>query len=120
MVLKPRKGRSLRLLVTAVCGCAFSLFGYDQALYGGVASGDAFVEQFNHPSASLNGHTAAIYDIGCLVGAVCSSYVAHRLGHKKTLVRSFTIPCLINKGTRKTQAQVGKIKKPFLMTDKIV
>ncbi|OQU95623.1 hypothetical protein CLAIMM_01805 [Cladophialophora immunda] len=64
------RGRPLRLMVTVICGCSFSLFGYDQALYGGVASGDAFLEQFHHPSATMTGQTAALYDIGCLVGAV--------------------------------------------------
>ncbi|KAF9883072.1 hypothetical protein FE257_004129 [Aspergillus nanangensis] len=63
-------GRKYRTLVTVVCGCAFSLFGYDQALYGGVASGNAFLKQFNHPNATLTGQIAALYDIGCLIGCL--------------------------------------------------
>lgn len=80
------RGRPLRLLVTLVCGCAFSLFGYDQALYGGVVSGKPFVEHFNHPNAELVGQTAAVYDLGCLVGAILAFLVTSRLGHKKTIV----------------------------------
>lgn len=80
------RGRRLRVLVGVICGCSFSLFGYDQALYGGVASGQAFLEQFNYPSSSMTGHTAAIYDVGCLLGAVGAVAIATRLGHKKTIV----------------------------------
>ncbi|KPI36291.1 Sugar transporter STL1 [Cyphellophora attinorum] len=80
------RGRRVRLLVTVVCGCSFSLFGYDQALYGGIASGPAFVEHFNHPSATLTGHTAAIYDIGCLLGAVFAFFIASRVGHRYALL----------------------------------
>lgn len=80
------RGRRLRLLVTFICGCSFSLFGYDQALYGGVASGEAFVKQFHHPSATMTGQTAALYDIGCLVGAIFAFFIASRLGHRKALV----------------------------------
>lgn len=84
--LKELRGSHLRMLMTIVCGCAFSLFGYDQALYGGVASGEAFLRQFNHPSSSLTGQIAALFDIGCLVGAVSSTIITHRMGYKKTLV----------------------------------
>jgi hypothetical protein len=80
------RGRRVRLLATVVCGCAFSLFGYDQALYGGVASGAPFEQHFNHPSATLTGHIAAIYDIGCLIGSLISVMVAQRLGHRNTIV----------------------------------
>lgn len=79
-------GRRYRLVVTIVCGCAFTLFGYDQALYGGVASGDAFLKQFEHPNASLTGQIAALYDIGCLVGSLLSVIICQRLGHRKIIV----------------------------------
>ena len=59
---------------------------FDQALYGGVASGEPFLRQFNHPSPTMTGHTAAIYDVGCLLGALCAAAAAARLGHKKTIV----------------------------------
>lgn len=81
------RGRSLRIMMTFVCGCAFSLFGYDQALYGGVASGGAFEEHFNYPDASLTGHTAAVYDIGCMIGSIMSAFITQRIGHKKAMVR---------------------------------
>ncbi len=84
------RGRRLRALLTVVCGCAFSLFGYDQALYGGVASSASFLKQFHNPSPTLTGQTAALYDIGCLLGAISASFVAQRLGYKKTLVGAQT------------------------------
>ena len=80
------RGRVLRILVALVCGSAFSLFGYDQALYGGVSSGAAFLKQFNHPSPELTGHTAAVYDLGCLAGAWSTFFICQRFGHRKTLV----------------------------------
>ena len=80
------RGRPLRLLVTVVCGCAFSLFGYDQALFGGIVSGKSFVDHFNHPDAGLVGQTAAVYDLGCLVGAILAFLVTSKLGHRKTIV----------------------------------
>ncbi|KAF7562265.1 hypothetical protein G7046_g1861 [Stylonectria norvegica] len=89
--IRNARGRKMRLLITIVCGCSFSLFGYDQALYGGVASGSAFLKQFKNPSPTMTGQTAALYDIGCLLGALAAAVVASSLGHKKTLLLGSTI-----------------------------
>ncbi|KAE8143440.1 general substrate transporter [Aspergillus pseudotamarii] len=93
-VIRSLSGRKQRLLVTIVCGCAFSLFGYDQALFGGVASGDAFVKQFDHPSPSLTGQIAALYDIGCLVGSLVSIIFCQRFGHRKLILGGSAITIL--------------------------
>ncbi|KAL3454977.1 general substrate transporter [Aspergillus heterothallicus] len=84
--IKSLRGRQQRVLITIICGCAFSLFGYDQALFGGVASGDAFLKQFSNPSASLVGQIAALYDIGCLVGSLVSVLFCHRFGHRNMIL----------------------------------
>jgi hypothetical protein len=107
--VKQLTGRKYRFLVTIVCGCAFSLFGYDQALYGGVASGDAFVKQFNHPSPSLTGQIAALYDIGCLVGSLFSLTICQKLGYRKIIVG----PLLSNLPQQLTDTSYMGVRSPL-------
>ncbi len=61
------------------------LFGYDQGVLGAVIGLPSFRRDFNNPSPSLEGVIAAIYDIGCLVGAIIAFLSADRFGRKGSI-----------------------------------
>ncbi|OQV11009.1 hypothetical protein CLAIMM_14917 isoform 2 [Cladophialophora immunda] len=103
---KQWKGRKLRVWILIVCGLAFSLFGYDCALYGGIASGPPFVEYFHHPSPGLTGQVAALFDIGNLVGALCTPFIAERIGHRKSILIGSAI-CVIGAIIQTTPGSIG-------------
>ena len=46
----------------------------------------SFRRDFDNPSANLEGIIAAIYDIGCLVGAIIAFLTADRFGRKGSIM----------------------------------
>ncbi|OJJ45223.1 hypothetical protein ASPZODRAFT_119358 [Penicilliopsis zonata CBS 506.65] len=79
------RGRLLMAGVTSACGMGFLLFGYDQGVLGGVINSPTFTQQFNHPSATLQGFMTGIYDLGCLLGSVSTFVFSERIGRKKSM-----------------------------------
>lgn len=67
------------------------LFGYDQGVLGAIIFLPSFRKEFNNPSADLEGVIAAIYDVGCFLGAILAFMSADFLGRKG----SITIGCWI-------------------------
>lgn len=92
-------GQSLHNAVSLIAGAGFLLFGYDQGVMGSLLTLPSFYEQFpsmdtiNYTSladkeqkSTWQGLVVAIYEIGCLVGAVSTMYVGDKLGRRKTIV----------------------------------
>lgn len=50
--------------------CLSKAFGYDQGVLGAVIGLRSFRAEINNPSRDLEGIIAAIYDVGCFVGAI--------------------------------------------------
>ncbi|KAJ7242404.1 general substrate transporter [Mycena haematopus] len=72
--------------VTVACTAAMVLFGYDQGVFGGIIITPDFLETMGNPSPSLQGAIVALYDIGCLFGALSAMVVGEHLGRKKTFI----------------------------------
>ncbi|KAJ7083996.1 general substrate transporter [Mycena belliarum] len=72
--------------VTVACTAAMVLFGYDQGVFGGIIITPDFLETMGSPNAALQGTIVAIYDIGCLLGALAAMVFGERLGRKKTFL----------------------------------
>ncbi|GMG30724.1 unnamed protein product [Ambrosiozyma monospora] len=85
-------GKRLHLLVTIMASNCFLLFGYDQGVMGSLLTLPAFRETFPsidvtaHPdNSTMQGFTIAVYEIGCLFGALSIMYTGDKLGRTKCM-----------------------------------
>ncbi|WVQ67997.1 uncharacterized protein L199_006203 [Kwoniella botswanensis] len=93
------RGRAVQWAITAACGSAFLLFGYDQGVMSGLLTGDAFTKQFpsidttdgGTGSSSLQGTVVAIYEIGCLFGSIFTFFMGEKFGRRRTIMLGCTI-----------------------------
>ncbi|KAJ6510739.1 general substrate transporter [Mycena sanguinolenta] len=79
-------GTRLGAWVTVACTAAMVLFGYDQGVFGGIIITPDFLETMGNPSPTLQGAIVALYDIGCLFGALTAMVIGEHLGRKKTFL----------------------------------
>nr|UJH94542.1 Stl1.3 [Starmerella bombicola] len=94
-------GTKLHNLISVMAGTGFLLFGYDQGVMGSLLTLPAFYEQFpsmdthtqelKSKNSTWQGFVVAVYEIGCLVGALATMYVGDKLGRRKTIVLGCTI-----------------------------
>ncbi|OCB89042.1 general substrate transporter [Sanghuangporus baumii] len=91
---RPRlRGRTLTYTLAFVAGTGFTLFGYDQGVMSALLTANQFERVFpqvntdSHPNhATLQSFVVAIYEIGCLLGALSNLWVGDKLGRRKTIV----------------------------------
>ncbi|THX09686.1 general substrate transporter [Aureobasidium pullulans] len=83
------KGEWLVFWITVACATDMTLFGYDQGVFSGVVVSDDFLELHNLVGPSKTkvlSTVAAIYDVGCFIGAIIAFTVGERFGRKKTII----------------------------------
>ncbi|KAF8434584.1 general substrate transporter [Boletus edulis BED1] len=88
------RGRTLTASLTIVAGTGFTLFGYDQGAMSALLTAGQFEKVFpqvvvdaSHPShATLQSFVVAVYEIGCLIGALSNLWLGDWLGRRKTIV----------------------------------
>jgi len=91
------KGKWLMWMVTIVAGTGFTLFGYDQGVVSGILTLPSFEATFPQTAgvfgaaATLQSLLIAIYELGCMAGALCNLYVGDRIGRIKTIILASTI-----------------------------
>ncbi|CCX15963.1 Similar to Sugar transporter STL1; acc. no. P39932 [Pyronema omphalodes CBS 100304] len=82
------RGKKLSFFLSAICTTGFLLFGYDQ----GVMSGLITAPEFNHTipetkgNPTMQGLVTAIYEIGCLAGAMLVLFVGEKFGRRKSIM----------------------------------
>ncbi|TFK49307.1 general substrate transporter [Heliocybe sulcata] len=87
------RGRKLNAALAFIAGIGFTLFGYDQGVMSALLTGNQFEATFPqvvvdsaHPNhATLQSFIVAIYEIGCLMGALSNLWVGDRLGRRRTI-----------------------------------
>ncbi|KAK3335894.1 sugar transporter [Cercophora scortea] len=81
-------GRPLSLAVSTVATTGFLLFGYDQGVMSGIISAPAFNNVFKATTdnPTLQGTVTAIYEIGCLMGAIFILCLGDLLGRRKAMI----------------------------------
>ncbi|EJU03086.1 general substrate transporter [Dacryopinax primogenitus] len=93
--LKPKiKGWKLHALLAFCAGAGFTLFGYDQGVMSALITANQFEDIFPETvspvclfnAATLQSLLLAIYEIGCLIGALSNLWVGDKLGRRRTIV----------------------------------
>ncbi|KAI1759029.1 general substrate transporter [Hypoxylon sp. FL1150] len=81
-------GRSLSLAVSTVATTGFLLFGYDQGVMSGIIGSNHFANVFEEvrDNSTMQGFVTAIYEIGCLAGAMFILAVGDLLGRRKAMI----------------------------------
>ncbi|KAJ5826736.1 hypothetical protein N7447_003499 [Penicillium robsamsonii] len=101
-------GTKLHSAVAMVAGIGFVLFGYDQGVMGGLLTLDTFVETFPEMdtvgksltaaqksyNSSVQGVVIAIYEIGCMFGALGTLWAGDRYGRRKVVFGGAIIMCI--------------------------
>ncbi|GAA5838561.1 hypothetical protein JCM3766R1_006011 [Sporobolomyces carnicolor] len=87
-------GTKLITLITATSTIGFLLFGYDQGVMAGLITGREFVQTFPACDAAVQGKQraallqatyTAIYEVGCLAGAIYALFLGNRTGRRRMM-----------------------------------
>lgn len=80
-------GRRLGLLISTISTTGFLLFGYDQGVMSGIISADPFNSYFpsTKDDSVYQGFVTAIYEIGCLIGAIIVLAFGDQMGRRKAV-----------------------------------
>ncbi|GAA6061804.1 hypothetical protein JCM10212_004860 [Sporobolomyces blumeae] len=87
-------GNTLIMMITATSTIGFLLFGYDQGVMSGLITGPEFVQTFPACDAKVQGKEraallqatyTAIYEVGCLFGAVWALFFGNRTGRRRMM-----------------------------------
>ncbi|KAJ1307324.1 hypothetical protein OPQ81_001430 [Rhizoctonia solani] len=91
---QPRfRGARLNGFLAFIAGTGFTLFGYDQGVLSALLTTESFMSTFPQTSpttgppnhATLQSLLVAIYEIGCLIGALSNLWIGERLGRRRTI-----------------------------------
>ncbi|GAO51508.1 general substrate transporter [Saitoella complicata NRRL Y-17804] len=85
------RGSALITTITIASSSAFLLLGYDQGVLSGLLTGSHFLKVFNYPNAELTGTIVAIYDIGCLLGALFTAFYGEVMGRRRAALVGLSI-----------------------------
>lgn len=85
------QGIKLNYAITFFAGCSFLLFGYDQGVLSSLLTLPSFLEVLPELEANdlhgsvIQGLCVGIYEIGCLIGALTTSYSGDIVGRRKNI-----------------------------------
>ncbi|CAE6427030.1 unnamed protein product [Rhizoctonia solani] len=87
------RGARLNAFLAFIAGTGFTLFGYDQGVLSALLTTESFMKTFPQTSptsgppnhATLQSLLVAIYEIGCLIGALSNLWIGERLGRRRTI-----------------------------------
>ncbi|KAI2642513.1 general substrate transporter [Xylaria nigripes] len=81
-------GQNLSMAVTAVCTSGFLLFGYDQGVMSGILTSPAFADVFEETrnNSTIQGLVTAVYDLGCLFGAMFILATGDQIGRRRAMI----------------------------------
>ncbi|KAF4970583.1 hypothetical protein FZEAL_10003 [Fusarium zealandicum] len=88
-------GNRLSLAISTVATTGFLLFGYDQGVMSGIIDADPFKAYFPEThNQTIQGLVTAIYEIGCLMGAMSILAYGDLLGRRKAMIMGGVIMIL--------------------------
>ncbi|KAI7159214.1 hypothetical protein D0869_06650 [Hortaea werneckii] len=82
------KGKNLSIMLSTVATCGFLLFGYDQGVMSGIISATDFNNYFPQTKgdATWQAFVTAIYEVGCLIGAIFQLNYGDRTGRRRAIM----------------------------------
>lgn len=85
------EGNALLYTVTTLTCLGFLLIGFDNGLMGGFINGAAFTETFGidlntNYGTNIIALIVSIYEIGCFIGAVTTSFIGEKLGRRRSVL----------------------------------
>ncbi|KAE8396054.1 general substrate transporter [Aspergillus alliaceus] len=86
-------GRKLSLTVSTIATMGFLLFGYDQGVMSGIISDPAFNDMFTATKGdnTMQATVTAVYEVGCLFGAILALLFGDRLGRRWMVIIGATV-----------------------------
>lgn len=86
-------GRPLSLTVSTIATMGFLLFGYDQGVMSGIISAKAFDNVFTAAKndSTMQALITAVYELGCLFGAMFALFAGDRLGRRWMVISGAAI-----------------------------
>ena len=81
-------GKALSNAVSTIATTGFLLFGYDQGVMSGIISAPAFNNMFEatRDNPTMQGTVTAIYEIGCLFGAIFVLWMGDIIGRRRAIM----------------------------------
>lgn len=81
-------GKALSIAVSVVATNGFLLFGYDQGVMSGIITGPDFNDYFpqTKDDSTWQGFVTAIYEVGCLIGALFQLAYGDKLGRRRAII----------------------------------
>lgn len=81
------------MMVSAVATTGFLLFGYEQGVMSGIITAPAFNKMFpeTKDNSTMQGFVTAIYEIGCLAGAMFMLWAGDLLGRRRGIITGASI-----------------------------
>ncbi|KAJ5910602.1 Sugar transporter STL1 [Penicillium tannophilum] len=86
-------GRKLSLAVSTIATMGFLLFGYDQGVMSGIINATEFDDVFTAADGDsvMQALITAVYEAGCLFGAMFALFTADKLGRRRMVMAGATI-----------------------------
>ncbi|KAK4555211.1 hypothetical protein LTR86_007507 [Recurvomyces mirabilis] len=89
------QGRALYRTMSAACGAAFMLYGWDAGVLGGIQSTPQFHDAIGNPSgAYIIPIIASIYNLAAGIMALCVSFFGMKIGRRGTLLLGDFLICV--------------------------
>lgn len=81
-------GKKLSLTVSTIATMGFLLFGYDQGVMSGIIDAPQFTDVFTalEGDNTMQATVTAVYEVGCLFGAMFALFVGDWLGRRKMVI----------------------------------
>ncbi|KAG0636364.1 general substrate transporter [Tuber brumale] len=90
------RGERLGFAVSFICTTGFLLFGYDQGVMSGIITSPEFNSAIPETkgNSTMQGFVTAIYEIGCLFGAVVVLFAGEAMGRRKAIISGASVMIL--------------------------
>lgn len=89
------QGKTLYRIMSAACGSAFMLYGWDAGVLGGIQGTDEFKAAIGNPQgAFVIPIIAAVYNLAAGVMSLCVSFFGMKIGRKGTMLLGDLLICI--------------------------